>query len=377
MTPDRREGSQPELKIGEMPKARYLLEAGDTVGSGTIKWIGIEAYAPDGQVKKFLWWRNFKVGDLNKEKPRHDTAALVTRLKIETQTDSAIGPAIDLSESNSRTGKVKVVEEPDVYGVYVEAEKRPMFNFMTMMQGVKSEAELRRQNPAEFADMLKKAEAVLPRPKSATEKVKDLEQRKLDERIKFVTGDITNTEADAIVCPSLPDLDVIYTGVAGAVMRKGGDRIFEEARTIGEKAKKQNPKNKFPVPLYSAHLTNGGNLPKTKHVIHSVAVNFTDEGPSCDPEAIFKSAWNVLDAANTSKLSSVAFPALGAGLYGVPLEESFGAIAQAADRYLKEHPETTLKRVTLVSFDTKLPKPTLVEELVADQWVRSLRARKN
>lgn len=367
-----------KLQIGEMPTPCYMREAGDTTGDGNIRWIGMEAYAPDGQIKDFLWWRNFKAGDLNKEKARHDTAAFITRLKLEAETDSAIGPAIDLSESNSKTGKVKVIEEQEVYGVYVEAEKRPMFNFMTMMQGVKSEAELRRQKPAEFDDMFRKAEAVLPRPKSSAEKVKDLEQKKLDERIKFVTGDITNIEADAIVCPSLPDLDVLYTGVAGAIMRKGGDRIFEEARAIGARAKKQNPRSEFPVPVHSAHLTNGEDLPKAKHVIHSVAVNFSKEGGlSCDQEAVFKSAWNVLKVADENGLTSVAFPALGAGLYQVPLDQSLGAIAQAADRFLKGHPETKLQSVKLVSFDPRLPKPALAEELIADQWARSLRDKRN
>lgn len=161
-------------------------------------------------------------------------------------------------------------------------------------------------------------------------------------------------------------------------MRKGGDRIFAEARRIGNAAKREHPENKFPVPLFAAVMTNAGTLQNTEHVIHSIAVNFTeDEGLSCDPEAIFKSAWNVLEVANGNGLKSVAFPALGSGLYEVPISQSFGAIAQAADRFLREHPETTIQAVTLVSRDPNLPKPSLTEELVADGWARELRARRN
>lgn len=367
-----------ELQIGEMPAPRYLKEAGDTTGSGTIKWIGIEAYAPDGEIRPFLWWRNLKIGDLTNERARYDAAAFVARLRLEMDADSAIGPAIDLYESNSQTEHVQIVDEPEVYGVYVEADKRPMFNFMSAMRGVKTEAELRAADPVLFDEIFQKARVVLPRPQNAKLPENQLSSEQiLDERIKFITGDLTEADADAIVCPSLPELDVLYTGVAGAIMRRGGDAIFAEARAIGEQAKRRNPQGEFPVPLYSAHLTTGGNLPKAKYVIHSVAVNYTRDGLSCDPEAIFKSAWNVLDAADQHRLRSVAFPALGAGLYQVPLEQSFGAIAQASDKFLKEHTETTIEKVTLVSFDPNLPKPSLVEELVADQWVRSLRTRTN
>lgn len=374
-----RPNPEANLQIGEMPTPRYMREAGDTTGDGNIRWIGMEAYAPDGQIKDFLWWRNFKVGDFSNERARYDAATFVARLKIEMGAESAIGPAIDLYGSNSETGHVKTVDEPEVYGVYVEADKRPMFNFMTAMRGVKDEAELRRANPVEFDALFQQAKAVLPRPNDtkASENKPNTEQA-LDQRIKFISGDLTEVEADAIVCPSLPDLDVLYTGVAGAIMRKGGDRIFEEARAIGTRAKKQNPQSEFPVSVHSAHLTNGGDLPKAKHVIHSVAVSFSKEdGLSCDQEAVFKSAWNVLEVAEANGLTSVAFPALGAGLYQMPLDQSLGAIAQAADRFLKEHPETKLQDIKLVSFDPRLPKPTLVEELIADQWARSLRSKKN
>jgi len=212
---------------------------------------------------------------------------------------------------------------------------------------------------------------------NANESKEGGQEKSLDRRIEFVTGDITDIEADAIVCPSLFDLDVIYTGVAGAIMRKGGDKIFAEARAIGEKAKRENPENEFPVPLCSAHLTNAGNLPKAKYVIHSVAVDFIEDDLCCDAAVVFRSAWNVLEIADANGLSSVAFPALGAGLYQVPLEQSFGAIAQAADRFFKEHPNTSLKAIKLVSFDPKFPKPSLIEELNVDQLVRSLRDRNN
>ncbi|MCL4354166.1 hypothetical protein M1349_01705, partial [Patescibacteria group bacterium] len=59
-----RPNPEAKLQIGEMPTPRYMREAGDAPGDG---WIGMEAYAPDGHIKKFLWWENFKFGDLSED----------------------------------------------------------------------------------------------------------------------------------------------------------------------------------------------------------------------------------------------------------------------------------------------------------------------
>lgn len=150
-----------EAKTRNMPTPSYLVDAADTVGDGDIKWIGIEAVATDGEMKKFLWWRNFK-GNLADPKERNDVAAFVARLKVEKEADAAIGMGVDLGASNPQTGEVKTVEEPDIIGVYIEASQRPMFNFMTMMSGLQSEAQLRRRYPEKFEEEYQKALATLP-----------------------------------------------------------------------------------------------------------------------------------------------------------------------------------------------------------------------
>lgn len=152
-----------ELKVGEMPQPEYLIEAGDTTGSENIKWIGIRAYDLDQQIRSFLWWRNFQV-DLGDEKGRHDAAAFVTRLKLETKAEAAFGLPIDLRASDSSRDYVAVVEDPSLYGVYIEAGERLMFNFRVGMEGVKTEEVLRAQHPFEFDKIFRKAEAVLPYP---------------------------------------------------------------------------------------------------------------------------------------------------------------------------------------------------------------------
>jgi O-acetyl-ADP-ribose deacetylase len=150
-----------ELQIGEMPKPQYLVTAGDTTGSGDIQWIGMKAYDLGGEVRDFLWWRNFQV-NLNNKKGRHDAASFIARLKLEADAESAIGLPVDLHSSDQRRNYVAVVEDPKLSGVYIEAQKRPMFNFMTMMNGVRSEDELRSENPGKFNELLEKAMAYLP-----------------------------------------------------------------------------------------------------------------------------------------------------------------------------------------------------------------------
>lgn len=194
-----------------------------------------------------------------------------------------------------------------------------------------------------------------------------------DPRISVVVGDLTDIKADAIVCPALPDLDVMYVGVAGAIRMKSGERVFEEARAIGREAKRKNPSEEYPVPLFSAHLTGAGELQNAHHVIHSVAVNFVDGQLTCDAETISKSAWNVLEVADSNNVKSVAFPALGSGLYAVPLDESIGAIAQASDKYLQEHPHTNLEEIKIVTLKGGKPKVSRDVEVGLALWLMSQR----
>ena len=154
-----------KLNIGEMPEPCYLTEMENTAtdsDGGLIKWIGMRAYELDEQVKDFLWWRNFESGNLNDETARYHTSAFVTRLYMEMESEVAIERAVDLHASNQSKNHVAIANEPGVYGVYVQANKRQMFNFMTIKKDIRDEAELRRKNPVEFDRIFQQAQKVLP-----------------------------------------------------------------------------------------------------------------------------------------------------------------------------------------------------------------------
>ena len=105
-------------------------------------------------------------------------------------------------------------------------------------------------------------------------------------------GDITDRDVDAIVNAANTTL-AMGAGVAGAIKRKGGVIIEEEAMRQG------------PIEVGEAVLTPGGNLAAT-HVIHA-AVMGPDHRSS--PDLVRRATLSSLRRAEELRLHSVAFPA--------------------------------------------------------------------
>lgn len=155
-----------------------------------------------------------------------------------------------------------------------------------------------------------------------------------DVEVECVKGDIT----------SQPDIDVIVNaankllapggGVAGAIHRKAGPRLYEEC------------KNLAPIETGEAVITKGYNLPNP-FVIHTVGPVYSEEK---DPaEKLYLCFKNSLLLADSKGLSSIAFPAISTGIFGYPLEE-------AAEVSIKAVIETipqlkSLKKIRFVLFD--------------------------
>jgi O-acetyl-ADP-ribose deacetylase (regulator of RNase III) len=142
-------------------------------------------------------------------------------------------------------------------------------------------------------------------------------------------GDISLIEVDAIVNAANTTL-AMGTGVAGALKKRGGVVIEEEAMLLG------------PVEVGDAVLTTAGNLRAT-HVIHA-AVMGTDL--KTDPEKIGKATEAVLAVAAKHRLTSLALPALGSGVGQVPPAQSAEVMLTAVLAHLKG--TTSLKRVVFV-----------------------------
>jgi O-acetyl-ADP-ribose deacetylase (regulator of RNase III) len=156
--------------------------------------------------------------------------------------------------------------------------------------------------------------------------------------VSIERGDITDWEVDAIVNAANSTL-AMGAGVAGAIKRKGGVIIEEEALRQG------------PVEVGEAVLTTGGNLVAT-HVIHAAVM-----GPDLktDGEKIATTTRAVLALAAKQRITSIALPALGTGVGHVPPAVSADAMLNAVVAHLRAG-GSSLKRVVFVLYQDDAAK---------------------
>lgn len=122
-------------------------------------------------------------------------------------------------------------------------------------------------------------------------------------KVEIVKGDIADIEADALVNAANNYL-WMGAGVAGALKRAGGKQIEEEAVKKG------------PIPVGDAVETAAGDL-KAKYVIHAAVMG---QDLITDESKVRNATKNSLKLADKLGVHSVAFPALGTGVGGFPLE---------------------------------------------------------
>ena len=152
--------------------------------------------------------------------------------------------------------------------------------------------------------------------------------------IKIVQGDITELKVDAIVNAANNKL-VMGGGVAGAIKRKGGNAIEDEAVKKG------------PINIGEAVYTSAGSL-KAKYVIHAATMGMDFK---TDEIKIRDSCRNSLNVAEELKINSIAFTALGCGVGGFPLLACAKIMAQEVFRHLKEREASFLKEIIFCLFD--------------------------
>ncbi len=146
-------------------------------------------------------------------------------------------------------------------------------------------------------------------------------------------GDITEYEVDAIVNAANTHL-WMGAGVAGAIKRKGGTIIEEEAVRLG------------PVEVGETVVTTAGNLPSS-YVIHAAVMG---EDLRTTPELIAQATLATLRRAEEMRLESLAFPAFGTGVGRMLPRDSAEAIVSALRQYLAANPASRLRRLYLLPF---------------------------
>jgi O-acetyl-ADP-ribose deacetylase (regulator of RNase III) len=123
-------------------------------------------------------------------------------------------------------------------------------------------------------------------------------------KMELRQGDITDLAVDAIVNAANTQL-LLGAGVAGAIRRKGGPNIQRECDAIG------------PIPLGEAAITTAGDLP-ARSVIHAASMSL---GGETTAESLRDAVRASLRRAEEKGLRSIAFPAIGTGVAGFPLDE--------------------------------------------------------
>src|SRR6516162_9993275 len=152
-------------------------------------------------------------------------------------------------------------------------------------------------------------------------------------RIQIQQGDLTDMDVDAIVNAANNDL-ILGAGVAGAIHRKGGDEIQRECKEIGS------------IPVGFAAITGAGKL-KARHVIHAASMGLG--GVRTTAKSLQTSTAHSLRIAAERNLSSIAFPAVGTGVSGFPMEQCAEIMLREAAQHLNR--ETSVQRVHFVLFD--------------------------
>ncbi len=152
--------------------------------------------------------------------------------------------------------------------------------------------------------------------------------------IKIINGDITEEKVDAIVNAANSYLKH-GGGVAGAIVRKGGNIIQRESDRIGF------------VPVGQVALTKAGKLP-ARFIIHAVGPKW---GEGDEDNKLRHAVKNSLELAERKNLKTITMPAISSGIFGFPKNRCAKIILNCIKKYFHSHPTGSLKEVRICLFD--------------------------
>jgi O-acetyl-ADP-ribose deacetylase (regulator of RNase III) len=159
--------------------------------------------------------------------------------------------------------------------------------------------------------------------------MKIISEHKIDNKIlRLVQGDITDRDVDAIVNAANSHLQH-GGGVAGAIVRKGGQVIQEESDKIGF------------TPVGTAVVTGAGKLP-ARFVIHAVGPRM---GEGDEDNKLKNAVRSSLMRASEKRLKSISIPAISSGIFGFPKDRCAKILVGESAGFLKENKDASLHTV--------------------------------
>ncbi len=165
-------------------------------------------------------------------------------------------------------------------------------------------------------------------------------EKKIEDKIlRLIRGDVTDVETDAFVYHAVENLE-LGSGFGGAIAVRGGPEIKKE---LEEYLKENSELN-----VGDAIISSAGNM-KANYIIHAVGPKFQEENIK---EKLSTTILNALKSTAEKKdIKKVAFPPLGTGFYGVPLDLCADVLLTTVKQYLETN--STLKEVEVVLQDNR------------------------
>jgi O-acetyl-ADP-ribose deacetylase (regulator of RNase III) len=152
--------------------------------------------------------------------------------------------------------------------------------------------------------------------------------------VHLLRGDIADLEIEAFVYYAREDL-ALGSGFGGAIAVRGGPTVQEELNKLA------------PVKLTEAVITAAGEM-KADNIIHAVGPKFQEENLEAKLRATIL---NALKLADEKHLKRIAFPPMGTGFYGVPLELSAAVMFEVFAEYLSGN--TGIEEVIICLMDSR------------------------
>jgi len=156
----------------------------------------------------------------------------------------------------------------------------------------------------------------------------------LEIEINIKVGNIATEIVDAVVNAANYQL-WMGSGVAGAIKSAGGQSIEDEAVKLG------------PIKPGEAVATRAGKL-NAVWVIHAVAI---DQSFEASPELVQHSTLASLELAEQLGASSIAFPALGAGVGGLTVPRVAKAMHDGVKEFGANRTASVVNKLIFVLFD--------------------------
>lgn len=142
-------------------------------------------------------------------------------------------------------------------------------------------------------------------------------------RLSVVVGDITTLEADVIINAANSRL-IPGSGVDGAINKAAGPELARAMMAIGK------------CDTGEAVVTPGFQL-RAKRVIHTVAPMYSQHTQADVWRLLANCYVNCLSIASQEQALRVAFPSLGTGVYGIPIERASEVAITAAIEHCSKH----------------------------------------